>query len=70
MWHRPTLSWEFSMTFTLLSEDVMSGPNSTHPAETDQMQKKNQLLHTIFILTKKLIEKKWLGAADSISVNY
>lgn len=29
----PTLSWEFSMTFRLLSEDVTSGPNSTHPAE-------------------------------------
>lgn len=28
-----TLSWEFSMTFTLLSDEVTSGPNSTHPAE-------------------------------------
>lgn len=24
------------MTFRLLSEDVTSGPNSTHPAETDE----------------------------------
>lgn len=29
----PTLSWEFSMTFKLLSEEVMSGPNSTQPVE-------------------------------------
>lgn len=28
-----TLSWEFSITFTLLSEAVTSGPNSTHPAQ-------------------------------------
>lgn len=29
---RLTLSWEFSMTLRLLSEDVMSGPNSTQPS--------------------------------------
>lgn len=29
---RPTLSWEFSMTLILLSEEVTSGGNSTHPA--------------------------------------
>lgn len=36
-WNRLTLSWEFSMTFKLFSEEVMSGPNSTQPVEEEYL---------------------------------
>lgn len=36
-WNRLTLSWEFSMTFKLLSEEVISGPNSTQPVEEEYL---------------------------------
>lgn len=40
-----TLSWEFSMTLMPLSEEVTSGPNSTHPAE-------HKLLSDFFIVCR------------------
>lgn len=62
---RPTLSWEFSMTFRLLSEDVTSGPNSTHPARKCY----DETTHQIQILPSQLSEQgkqwsRWSGSKN------